>query len=98
MSELDPKIAELEARLDSLVRTQIDFQQEVTTIRRELSKLRTENRPQTPFQPSLITQPLNEQNPPPTQRIPPTPEPRREHESPLPRFGMNAEAASDDQT
>jgi uncharacterized membrane protein len=41
MSELDRKIIELEARLESLVRTQIDFQVEVTAIRRELTRLRS---------------------------------------------------------
>lgn len=40
MPEPDPKIAELEARLDSLVRTQIDFQVEISAIRKELSRLR----------------------------------------------------------
>src|SRR5438874_546637 len=38
--ETDPKIAELEGRLESLVRTQIDFQVEVTAIRNELTRLR----------------------------------------------------------
>lgn len=40
MAEIDAKINELEARLESLVRTQIDFQSEISTIRRELTKLR----------------------------------------------------------
>ncbi|MBL8182615.1 MAG: DUF2339 domain-containing protein [Blastocatellia bacterium] len=40
MADIDAKISELEGRLESLVRTQIDFQSEITTIRRELTKLR----------------------------------------------------------
>ncbi|HEY2847316.1 MAG TPA: hypothetical protein VGI80_05810, partial [Pyrinomonadaceae bacterium] len=48
MSESDAKIAELEARLDSLVRTQIDFQVEVTAIRNELTRLRDLERGSTP--------------------------------------------------
>ena len=39
MLEQDPKIKELEDRLDALVRTQIDFQTEITAIRRELVRL-----------------------------------------------------------
>lgn len=45
MSDIDPKIAELEARLDHLVRTQIDFQTEVSAIRNELSSLRRSAQP-----------------------------------------------------
>lgn len=51
MSELDPKIAELEARLNGLVRTQIGFQSEIALIRGELSSLRAwqpQGRPNTP--------------------------------------------------
>jgi uncharacterized membrane protein len=40
MSEIDDKISELEARLDQLVRTQIDFQQNVGQIRYEIKVLR----------------------------------------------------------
>ncbi|HVF29998.1 MAG TPA: DUF2339 domain-containing protein, partial [Pyrinomonadaceae bacterium] len=39
MPEQDPKIKELEDRLDRLVRTQIDFQKEITAIRGELVRL-----------------------------------------------------------
>ncbi|MEP6947069.1 MAG: DUF2339 domain-containing protein [Acidobacteriota bacterium] len=39
MPEFDPKIAELEARLERLVRTQIDFQSEISSIRNELALL-----------------------------------------------------------
>jgi hypothetical protein len=38
MPEPDPRISELENRLDSLVRTQIDFQKEISFIRAELRK------------------------------------------------------------
>ena len=87
MAEIDPKIAELEARLDSLVRTQIDFQHEITTIRRELTKLRG-------GPPPLVTRPLTE--PPPPQYVPPTeprrPPPNRTADVPPPTFGMKPDA------
>src|SRR5215207_7563931 len=41
MPEHNPKITELEDRLDRLVATQIDFQKEISSIRRELSRLRS---------------------------------------------------------
>src|SRR5688572_17469620 len=41
MPDQDPKITELEARLDALVRTQIDFQKEISGIRGELVRLRS---------------------------------------------------------
>lgn len=40
MADADPKIAELDSRLNRLVRTQIDFQLEITRIREELQRLR----------------------------------------------------------
>lgn len=40
MAESDDKIAELQTRLENLVRTQIGFQQEITQIRAELNVLR----------------------------------------------------------
>jgi uncharacterized membrane protein len=42
MSELNSRIALLEARLEALVRTQIDFQKEISFIRSELVRLRSE--------------------------------------------------------
>ena len=39
--ELDQKIAELESRIDRLVRTQIGFQTEINALRSELSRLRS---------------------------------------------------------
>lgn len=41
MSEIQQEIDRLETRLDRLIRTQIDFQQEVTAIRAALAELRT---------------------------------------------------------
>lgn len=46
MPDLDPKINELEARLESLVRTQIGFQAEISSIRNELNRLRNTARPE----------------------------------------------------
>lgn len=40
MSEADQKASELEARLDRLVKTQIDFQREISAIRAELARLK----------------------------------------------------------
>ncbi len=68
MPELDPKILELEARLESLVRTQIDFQVEISAMRKELTRLRgaaippqsspkTADRPPIPPQQKPIPQP-----------------------------------------
>ncbi|CAN5497865.1 hypothetical protein BH10ACI2_BH10ACI2_25890 [soil metagenome] len=80
MPELDPKIAELEARLDSLVRTQIDFQQEITTIRRELTKLRGGFVPPSPQSPPPpVTQPLEHP-------VPPPPTPPIRPETPRPQW------------
>lgn len=76
MSELDPKITELESRLESLVRTQIDFQKEITAIRNELTRLRTAARPLPPATQS-VQQPREPVYPPPrSAQAPPThPEP-----------------------
>ena len=41
MPDQDPKIRELEDRLDRLVRTQIDFQKEISLIRGELTRMRS---------------------------------------------------------
>lgn len=42
MNETEQKIAQLEARIEHLVRTQIDFQKEILAIRGALTRLRTE--------------------------------------------------------
>ena len=64
MSQPDPRIKELEDRLDRLVRTQVGFQTEVSYIRAELSKLRAAARPmvtdKSGSQPSLPHVPLSE--------------------------------------
>ncbi len=49
MPEIDPKIAELEARLENLVRTQIGFQTEISAIRNELTNLRQASAPSPPI-------------------------------------------------
>jgi len=43
MAEFDPQIDELEKRLDDLVRTQIDFQKEISLMRGQIRKLRAAN-------------------------------------------------------
>ena len=91
MAEIDPKISELEARLDSLVRTQIDFQQEITTIRRELTKLRGAAGP------PLITRPLEQPTAVPPQNVTPPsrrPAPNWTAAAPPPIFGTKPEASS----
>lgn len=89
MSEHDHKIAELEARLDSLVRTQIGFQTEITAIRKELSRLRNAaatTRLDTPTHQPAISRDLTAEAPPtaPTAQGPPGP-PRP---MAAPTFGM----------
>jgi uncharacterized membrane protein len=75
MTDLDLKIAELETRLDRLVRTQIDFQTEITRIRSELAGLRAGNRigddPQRTPQTNLPPEPVRSSEP-----VRPRPEPR----------------------
>jgi len=67
MAENDDKIAELQQRLDNLVRTQISFQKEITQIGNELNRLRaTENR-----QNSENYTPVKENVPPPRTLPPP---------------------------
>lgn len=93
MSEPDPKIAELEARLDRLVRTQIDFQTEISTIRGELSKLRgvappmrlpvPDPRTALPTQPASVTTP--QPAPPPTDSNPPPQPPGASYPTPSDR-------------
>src|SRR5437660_556799 len=60
MAESDLKIAELEARLESLVRTQIGFQSEITAIRSELTRLRNQVRPlAAPIRPAVPPPPAS---------------------------------------
>ena len=93
MSDPQEKIARLEARLDRLVRTQIDFQKEVSAIRAQLKSLRSGDlAPDNPPQP---TEPHSWQSQTPTHTPPPasvtaeTAETARE--IPTPSFGMPRE-------
>jgi uncharacterized membrane protein len=94
MSDPQEKIARLEARLDRLVRTQIDFQNEVSAIRAELKRLRSGDvAADTPPQPAephswQTTQPP--QKPPPPSVTAENTETARE--TPPPSFGMPREA------
>src|SRR3954469_23614750 len=94
MSEGDPQIARLEERLDSLVRTQVDFQLEITAIRRELTRLRNLGEPT-----NRLDRPVQE-TPPVMQTMRPayTPPPSRPvvPATPIapPTFGMKAEPSS----
>lgn len=90
MPEPDPKIAELEKRLDQLVRTQVSFQLEVNLIRSELARLRG---------PTATTARLDPVPPPQPRPAPPiryTPPPQGEdthteppREIPPPTFGAS---------
>jgi uncharacterized membrane protein len=75
MLKNDPKILELEERLDRLVRTQIDFQKEVLRIRSELAGLRAGNRieqePQPPSPTEAPREPARS-----SESVRPKPEPR----------------------
>ncbi len=99
MSQSDPKIDELERRLDALVRTQVGFQKEIIEIRERLLDLRgpsekTAAPPPTPSQPPPAKRPpdLNERwrtVPPPPYSPPPA---AREVEPPA--FGAQYDARS----
>src|SRR5687768_5113250 len=89
MSEINERIDELQARLDSLVRTQIDFQREISLIRREMDLLRAGEQKQ-------VVQPSPKPTPPPVREIPTTgtagpkpPPPRQAPQRPVeaPTFG-----------
>jgi uncharacterized membrane protein len=54
MSDNEDKITQLEMRVDLLVRTQVDFQQEITAIRREISRLRGASPPVTDASDSMV--------------------------------------------
>jgi|CXWL01.1.fsa_nt_gi uncharacterized membrane protein len=91
MPEPDPNIAALEARLDSLVRTQIDFQTEVTAIRRELTRLRGTQRPETadstPLPPPRPTHQQTQRPPEPTPPPPPAAKRKYPRQTIPPAFG-----------
>ena len=68
MSEVNAQIAELEARLDRLVNTQVNFQKEILAIRSELTRLRTGTKQppkqeHTPYDPSPARPIQPEQSP-----------------------------------
>jgi hypothetical protein len=88
MPDSDAKIAELEARLESLVRTQIGFQTEVTAIRNELTRLRQQSTPVPPEPAVAMPAPAPSPRPyvpPPPSRYAPVPPP--------PSFGHSSDAA-----
>ena len=93
MSDLQEKIARLEDRLDRLVRTQIDFQQEVSAIRAELKDLRGAapaiSEPEKPRGAhSWQKGPSEEKSPPPSVT---SPAEEKTREVPPPSFGMPRE-------
>lgn len=67
MNELDKKIQELEDRVDALVRTQIDFQKEISLIRGEIVRLRAQKTSLEPERksPTAYTPPEPRTQPPP---------------------------------
>lgn len=95
MNEINLKIEFLEKRLNELVKTQIDFQKEISQIRNEINTLRQISRIQPPtanVQPPSIPQ-IKEntvQNPPQTEAKPPEniPPPNREY---FPNVSQNHE-------
>jgi hypothetical protein len=84
------KIAELEARLDSLVRTQIGFQTEITAIRKELTRLRGQTPPPIAASPTPVSA-IPPAPPPPAQQQPRPPVPTGEIRPPS--FGVRAGAS-----
>jgi uncharacterized membrane protein len=100
MAEFDDKIAQLQARLENLVRTQIGFQQEITQIRSELNFLRgasqKQNVPEPPRKP-----PIREYVPPPRTEATPigqeTNQPTNQQtsqQSQAPNFGYSTSSQS----
>ncbi len=99
MSDLDLKIAELETRLDSLVRTQIDFQTEIMRIRSELAGLRNAGKTTKPDPANPAYQSVPEikerPTPPPPQRpTPPLASESSPRSVPPASFGMRPEASN----
>ncbi len=94
MSNNQSKIEELEARINTLVSTQIDFQKEITAIRSELIRLRTEDVGEQAGQrePSLYVPPAEAREPQPHQtppRIVPPEQHRNEPDVSVPNFGYS---------
>lgn len=95
----DDEISRLENRLDSLVRTQIDFQKEITAIRDELTKLRTRVEPkeQRASVNDSTVRPESVRSSPGTESPEqPSPRPEREYVAPVaaPTFGYGHTAGS----
>jgi len=93
MSEESSRIDELEARLDHLVRTQIDFQTEVFRIRDEIAAIRGARQRSGSAPPEKAPRPVEQPAPPPAsprsepQR--PKPPPRDSSSIPPPTFGYS---------
>jgi uncharacterized membrane protein len=83
MAEPDDKIAQLQARLENLVKTQISFQQEISQIRYELNLLREIEQKET-AQRASIKPPVREYVPPPRGETPPTDQPPPHQPPPQP--------------
>src|SRR5258708_40029448 len=99
MTENQEQIERLQTRLDNLVKTQIDFQKEVSFIRAELDRLRGA-RPEIPMTPITAKLPIAPGPPPPVNEPPrsipkwePTPPPPRP-EIPPPNFGVLSDEAN----
>ncbi len=93
MAESDDKIAQLQLRLENLVRTQISFQQEITQIRNELNALRGVPPKQNAPQESPRKPPVREYIPPPRNETPPiNQETNRQTNQPTaaPNFGYSS--------
>ncbi len=79
MSETNDQIEELQVRLDSLVKTQIDFQKEVSFIRSELERLRASRAEQDTASQETVRKPLVSQEPKTAQPPSAQPRPRSAH-------------------
>lgn len=86
MPDNQSKIEELEARINTLVHTQIDFQKEITAIRGELIRLRAEDVRET--EPSFYVPPAEKEQQPQPRAVPPQ-QNRIEPEVAAPSFGYS---------
>lgn len=96
MEETDDKIAQLQARLENLVKTQVSFQQEISQIRYELNVL-CETRQKQNAQKEHKKPPVREYVPPPRTNPSPPNQPTAEQTKPPiepPKFGYPREAKS----
>lgn len=98
MTDTNLKIAELEKRLDALVRTQIDFQTDVTRIRSELAGLRNAAKgPQPVAADPVFKQPVFKEQAVPLspQKPMPPPSSRGPRSVPPPSFGTRPDAPNE---